>query len=150
MGASEKREHMDCSWGGGGGVSELALGVVYMAAGRDPVSVEWNRLLIEKLDREIELLQEQGKDIMLVGDFNDHIGDRHRVAPDRQGREVKAAWARWGMEMVNRSKEGNWEMDSDERGSKVRNRLCSNPGGVRAQDRWVDNTREWGVRNGIQ
>ena len=111
MGASEKREHMDCSWG----VSELALGVVYMAAGRDPVSVEWNRLLIEKLDREIELLQEQGKDIMLVGDLNGHIGepasgDRHRVAPDRQGREVKAAWARWGMEMVNRSKKatGKW------------------------------------------
>ena len=96
-------------------MSELAIGVVYMAAGRDPVSVEWNRILIEKLDREIELLQEQGKDIMLVGDFNGHIGepasgDRHRVAPDRQGREVKAAWARWGMEMVNRSKKatGKW------------------------------------------
>ena len=139
---------MDCSWG----VSELALGVVYMAAGRDPVSVEWDRLLIEKLDREIE----QGKDIMLVGDFNGHIGepasgDRHRVAPDRQGKEVKAAWARWGMEMVNRSKKATGkEGNSDERGSKVRNRLCSNPGGVRAQDKWVDNTREWGVGNGIQ
>ena len=89
MGASEKREHMGCSWGGGG-VSELALGVVYMAAGRDPVSVEWNRLLIEKLDREIELLQEQGKDIMLVGDFNGHIGepasgDRHSIGGSRGG-----------------------------------------------------------------
>ena len=100
-----------------GGVSELTLGVVYMymAAGRDPVSVEWNRLLIEKLDREIGLLKDQGKDIMLVGDFNGHIGepangDRHSVAPDRQGREVKAAWARWGLEMVNRSKKatGKW------------------------------------------
>ena len=63
---------------------------------------------------------------MIVGDCNGHIGetasgDHQSVAPDRQGREIKAAWDRWGMSMVNISEQatGKWTMMTGDQKSEI-------------------------------
>ena len=79
------------------GKKGLALGVLYLSAGRDPASVAWNDRLLGKLDGEIQELKDQGKDIMLMGDFNGHIGGNGAGGggpqkSDRQGRTITEAW----------------------------------------------------------
>ena len=95
---------------------------------KDPVSVAWNDKLLDKLDGEIQELKDQGKDIMLMGDFNSHIGGGGDVTggggpqrADRQGRIVTEAWERWGLKMINRSDKcsGRWARMRGESKSEI-------------------------------
>lgn len=49
---------------------ELAIGVTYMALDKHK---EWNDELEESLMTDIAQLKEEGKKVLVLGDFNEHI-----------------------------------------------------------------------------
>ena len=94
-----------------------------MAAGTEPASVAWNKLLFEKVVRDIVELKGQGKEILLMGDFNGHIGKAgiggNRA--DKRGKLLKEAWDKWGLILVNRSEkcQGRWTRMRGESKSEI-------------------------------
>ena len=53
--------------------NKIAIGVVYV--GREGLPDEWNDQIYELMRTQVNAVQEQGYDVMVVGDFNGHIGD---------------------------------------------------------------------------
>ena len=97
------------------GEVDLAVGVIYMASGQNKSKNEWNRDLFEKVDAEIEELQEAGKEIFLVGDFNGHVEGKKQEGGsiyrgDMQGKRMQEAWERWKLTVINWTDkcEGKW------------------------------------------
>jgi len=95
------------------GEQDVAIGVVYLAAGGTERNTNWNEKLLEKIQHEIEVIRNQGLEIIIVGDFNGHIGEKEggRVRGwNVQGMSNVKAWKEWGVEMVNRSRKckGKW------------------------------------------
>ena len=62
--------------------TKYAIGFVYMCSTSTPGHAAYNRKLYELLQKDMIELKEDGYVIMLLGDFNGHLGERSRENPN--------------------------------------------------------------------
>ena len=95
--------------------TELAIGLVYMGLNKYQ---EGNDELEQAISEDIAQLQEEGKQILLIGDFNAHISERDggvqgqtdSTVTDRNGFRVLQLMEKHNLAMMNKNKkcEGKW------------------------------------------
>ena len=105
--------------------TKVAVGVVYM--GREGLPDEWNDQIYEQLRTQVNMIQEQGYDVMITGDFNGHIGDGLDGIEggdrdqNRNGKRLLNFSREEGFRIVNRDMQckGKWTWSSGERQSII-------------------------------
>ena len=77
------------------GSQDMAVGVVYYSVVRDQKGITWNEKLHEKIESDTTELKQQGKRVVLLGDFNGHIGEVNEQGQvqqaDHQGKKTKGS-----------------------------------------------------------
>lgn len=105
--------------------NKIACGVVYV--GREGLPEEWNDQIFERLRVSVTAVQEQGYKVMLVGDFNGHIGDGMEGIDggdkdvNRNGRRLLRFSREFGLRILNRDMDckGKWTWSAGDRKSII-------------------------------